>query len=84
MNKQRIATLILTLAATAAHAEAFSGSGTSPYDRAAACQSAKDNAKLQAIADRKEVAGYSDCDCSQDKVIKAWSCTVDAYARDKR
>lgn len=81
-KKAKLAMLVgagasVILAATAAYAAVTSASG-SGWNQAAACQSAKNNAAVQA---RGTVQGYSNCMCSDSGYDghHRWTCTVDAY-----
>lgn len=81
--------LFLAAAATAvagfpqvANAAVISSQGFG-YDRAGACQSAKNNASVRIARLGGDVQSFGPCECSDNgsQTAQRWACTVDAYYR---
>jgi hypothetical protein len=53
------------------------------YDRAGACQSAKNNASVRIARLGADVQSFGLCECSDNgsQTAQRWVCTVDAYYR---
>lgn len=73
--------LMLFAAPSLANVESGSATGTS---RAAACDAAKRDAAQMCSIGRQDVRRYGSCECSgPDGREIFWTCTVDAYCKDR-
>jgi len=77
-----IASTVIFIAAAHAAQQGVSTGQWSAENRVDACQGAKGGANLNAPAGTV-VVGYSPCDCSYDRGMNLWTCSVDGYWRSE-